>query len=190
MIRCQNNAIAQLLTRYQKNDRRRESTKSMKTTAKIALGAWCCEQVLREVFMKPFEIAVKEGHAKAVMSAYNYIGTTWASACNALLNTVLRGEWGYKGFCLTDYFIGNGFMNSDQMIRNGNDAALVAYPMASNFVADTTSATSLLAMRRSCKNLMYTVVNSRAYSEDAINPGLHKWQIAAIAIDVILGLAI
>ena len=158
------------------------------TNRQSMLCTWCNEQALREVFMKPFEISVKEGHAKAVMSAYNYIGTTWASACNALLNTVLRDEWGFKGFCLTDYFIGNGFMNSDQMIRNGNDAALVSYPMASNFVKDTTSATSLLAMRRASKNLMYTVVNSRAYSEEALNPGMHKWQKIAIAIDVILAL--
>ena len=158
------------------------------TNRQSMLCTWCNEQALREVFMKPFEIAVKDGHAKAVMSAYNYIGTTWASGCNALLNTVLRGEWGYQGFCLTDYFIGNGFMNSDQMIRNGNDAALVAYPMASNFVTDTQSATSLLAMRQANKNLMYTVVNSRAYSDEAIHQGLHKWQIAAIVIDVILAL--
>lgn len=96
------------------------------TNRQSMLCTWCNEQALREVFMKPFEIAVKEGHAKAVMSAYNYIGTTWASGCDALLNTVLRDEWGFQGFCLTDYFIGNGFMNSDQMIRNGNDAALVA----------------------------------------------------------------
>ncbi len=93
-----------------------------------------------------------------------------------------------EGQCLplTDYFIGNGFMNFDQMIRNGNDAALVAYPMASNFVADTQSATSLLAMRKACKNMMYTIVNSRACSDEAIHPGLHKWQKAAIVIDLLL----
>lgn len=156
------------------------------TNRQSMLCTWCNEQAMREVFMKPFEIAVKDGHAKAVMSAYNYIGTTWASGCNALLNTVLREEWGFQGFCLTDYFIGNGFMNSDQMIRNGNDAALVAYPMASNYVTDTQSATSLLAMRQAAKNLMYTIVNSRAYSDDALNPGMPKWQVAAIAIDVVL----
>ena len=156
------------------------------TNRQSMLCTWCNEQALREIYMKPFEIAVKEGHAKAVMSAYNYIGTTWASGCNALLNTVLRDEWGFQGFCLTDYFIGNGFMNSDQMIRNGNDAALVAYPMASNYVKDTESATSLLAMRRANKNLMYTVVNSRAYSEEALTKGLEKWQILLIAIDVLL----
>lgn len=103
---------------------------------------------------------------------------------------MLRDEWGFQGFCLTDYFIGNGFMNSDQMIRNGNDAALVAYPMASNYVSDTESATSLLAMRQAVKNLMYTVVNSRAYSDEAIHQGLHTWQIVAIVIDVVLAAAL
>ena len=55
----------------------------------------------------PVECKLDDG-----LTHYNYIGTTWASACNALLNTVLRDEWGYQGFCLTEYFIGNGFMNS------------------------------------------------------------------------------
>ena len=160
------------------------------TNRQSMLCTWCSEQALREVFMKPFEIAVKEGHAKAVMSAYNYLGTTWASGCNALLNTVLREEWGFVGFCLTDYFIGNGFMNSDQMIRNGNDAALVAYPMASNFVSDTQSATSLLAMRRAAKNQMYTVVNSRQYKEGGVHTGLYGWQKAVIGMDVVLGLCL
>ena len=156
------------------------------TNRQSMLCTWCNEQALREIYMKPFEIAVKDGHAKAVMSAYNYLDTTWASATDALLNTFLRDEWGFRGFCLTDYFIGNGFMNSDQMIRNGNDAALVAYPMVYNLVADTQSATSLLAMRQAAKNQMHTVVNSRAYDENAVHSGLYSWQVILIVVDVIL----
>ena len=72
----------------------------------------------------------------------------------------------------------------------GSGALSDAYPMASNFVADTQSATSLLAMRKACKNMMYTIVNSRAYSDEAINPGLHKWQIAAIVIDLLLAVGL
>ena len=55
---------------------------------------------------------------------------------------------------------------------------------------DTQSATSLLAMRQANKNLMYTVVNSRAYSDEAIHPGLHRWQVAAIIVDVVLAAAL
>lgn len=150
------------------------------------LCTWSDEQAIREIYLKPFEIAVKEGGAKAVMSSFNYIGTEYAGACNTLLNTVLRDEWGFCGFVLTDYFGGYGYQNADQEIRNGNDAMLVAYDTETNHVKDTESATSLQAMRRACKNIMYTVVNSRAYEGNNAKGGLLPWQIAAIAADVIL----
>lgn len=150
------------------------------------LCTWSNEQAIREIYLKPFEIAVKEGKAKAVMSAFNYIGTEYAGASDVLLNKVLRDEWGFRGFVLTDYFGGYGYQNADQEIRNGNDAMLVAYDTETNHVKDTSSATSLLAMRKACKNIMYTVVNSRTYEGDNAKGGLLPWQIAAIGADVIL----
>ena len=150
------------------------------------LCTWADEQAIREIYLKPFEIAVKEGKAKAVMSSFNYIGTEYAGASDALLNKVLRDEWGFRGLVLTDYFGGYGYQNADQAIRNGNDAMLVAYDTETNHLKDTTSATSLLAMRKASKNIMYTVVNSRAYEGDNAKVGLLNWQIAAIVADVIL----
>ena len=150
------------------------------------LCTWSSEQAIREIYLKPFEIVVKEGQAKAVMSSFNYIGTVYAGANDTLLNKVLRDEWGFRGFVLTDYFGGYGFQNADQEIRNGNDAMLVAYDTETNHVKDKTSATGLNAMRKSCKNIMYTVVNSRAYEGDNANVSLLMWQIAAIIIDVVL----
>lgn len=150
------------------------------------LCTWATEQAIREINLKPFEIAVKEGGAKAVMSAFNYIGTTYAGGNNALLNNVLRGEWGFQGMVLTDYFGGYGYMDSDICIRNGNDFCLVAYDMESNHLTDKTSATSVIAMRQAAKNIMYTVVNSRAYDVENLQTGLMPWQITMIVIDVIL----
>ena len=72
------------------------------------------------------------------------------------------------------------------MIRNGNDCMLVAYDTETNHVSDTESATSVKAMRQACKNIMYTVVNSRAYDAENLQTGLMTWQITAIVIDVIL----
>lgn len=151
------------------------------------LMTWANEQSIREIYLKPFEMAVKEGGAKAVMSAFNYIGTEPAGACSALLNTVLREEWGFRGFVETDYFGVYGYQDSDREIRNGNDLMLVAYDTETNHVTDQKSATSVKAMRQACKNIMYTVVNSRAYDPDNLKAGLMAWQIAAIIIDVILG---
>ena len=151
---------------------------------------WSNEQAIREIYLKPFEIAVKEGGADAVMSSFNYIGTEWAGGSNALCNTVLRDEWGFQGFVLTDYFGVYGYMNSDQGIRNGTDCMLVAYDTETNHVKDQESATGVQAMRQACKNILYTVVNSRAYDPENLETGRMGWQIAAIVIDVILAAVI
>ena len=151
------------------------------------LCTWATEQSIREIYLKPFEIAVKEGGAKAVMSAFNYIGVVPAGANSNLLNNVLRDEWGFVGLVLTDYYGVYGFQDSDRMIRNGNDCMLVAYDTETNHLTDTTSATSIIAARQACKNILYTTVNSRAYYPENLNEGLQGWQIAFIVVDVVLG---
>jgi len=148
------------------------------------LCTWSNEQAIREIYLKPFEIAVKEGGAKAVMSSFNYIGTQWAGGTYPLQTTVLRDEWGFRGFVLTDYFGVYGYMDSDMGIRGGTDCMLVAYD------TDTTSATGVKAMRQASKNIMYTVVNSRAYDPENLKTGLMNWQIIAIVIDIILGVLV
>ncbi len=160
------------------------------TNRNVMLCTWANEQSIREIYLRPFEIAVKDGGAKAVMSSFNYIGAEWAGASSALCNTVLRDEWGFRGFVLTDYFGVYGYMNSDQAIRGGTDCMLVAYDTETNHVKDSTSATGVKAMRQACKNIMYTVVNSRAYDAANLDTGLPTWQIMAIGIDAVLGIAI
>ena len=154
------------------------------------LCTWFNEQSAREIYLKPFEICVKEGGAQAVMTAFNFYGTTPAQASSEVLNTILRGEWGFRGFALTDYYGVYGYQDADRMVRNGNDCMLVAYDTETNHMTDTESATSVLAMRQACKNIMYTVVNSRAYDAENLQTGLMSWQIMAIVIDVILGAVI
>ena len=154
------------------------------------LCTWSNEQAIREIYLKPFEIAVKEGGAKAVMSSFNYIGTQWAGGTYPLQTTVLRDEWGFRGFVLTDYFGVYGYMDSDMGIRGGTDCMLVAYDTETNHVTDTTSATGVKAMRQASKNIMYTVVNSRAYDPENLKTGLMNWQIIAIVIDIILGVLV
>ena len=156
------------------------------TNRNTMLCTWASEQSIREIYLKPFELAVKEGGADAVMSSFNYIGTEWAGASNALCNTVLRDEWGFVGMVLTDYFGVYGYMDADQAIRNGTDFCLVNYPTETNYLTDTTSATGVLAARQACKNILYTVVNSRAYMEENLNPGLPTWQLIGYGIDAVL----
>lgn len=150
------------------------------------LCTWFNEQSAREIYLKPFEMCVKEGGAKAVMSAFNFYGTEPAGANSEVLNNILRDEWGFRGFVLTDYYGVYGYQDADRMIRNGNDCMLVAYDTETNHVTDTKSATSVQAMRTASKNILYTVVNSRAYDAENLQTGLMTWQIIAIVIDVIL----
>lgn len=150
------------------------------------LCTWSNEQAIREIYLKPFEMSVKEAEAGAVMSSYNYIGTTYAGAKSELLNNILRDEWGFHGFVLTDAFGNHGYQNGDQIIRNGGDCCLATYDVGTNYPTDTSSATAVSEMRRASKNIMYTVVNSRAYSQDTLNTGMQTWQIVGIIIDVIL----
>ena len=150
------------------------------------LCTWSDEQAIREIYLRPFEISVKEGGCKAVMSAWNYIGNTWAGACAPLLKDVLRGEWGFQGLVCTDGFHWFWYMDSDQAIRNGSDMMLKNFDMETNHVTDQTSATSVIAMRNSCHDILYTTVNSRAYAEENLNPGMAFWKVIMITVDVIV----
>lgn len=156
------------------------------TNRNSMLCTWSNEQAIREIYLKAFEIAVKEGGAKAMMSSFNYIGTEYAGANSDLLQTVLRDEWGFRGMVITDYFGVYGYQNADQEIRNGNDLMLVAYDAGTNQVKDQSSATSIIAMRQASKNIMYTVVNSRAYFDENYSLEMAMWKKLAIGADVVL----
>lgn len=137
---------------------------------------WADEQAIREIYLRPFEMSVKEGGAQAVMSSFNYIGYTYAGASNNLLNTVLRDEWGFKGFVLTDYFGGYGYQNADQEIRNGNDSML-ATTKITNHITDK-SATSVKAMRTAAHNILYTAANSWQYADGEPKVATPIWKTA------------
>ena len=140
------------------------------------LCTWTNEQAMREIYLKPFEMSVKEGGAQAVMSSFNYIGNTYAGADSALLQTVLRGEWGFKGFVLTDSFGGYGYQNADQEVRAGNDSML-ATTKITNHITDK-SATSVKAMRQAAHNILYTAANSWQYANGEPKVATPIWKTA------------
>lgn len=124
------------------------------------------EQAIREIYLKPFEICVKnfEGQSLAVMSSFNFVGDRWTGANPNLLNNVLRDEWGFRGMVLTDWNGSYGYQNTDDAVRNGNDAMLGFASKESNKITNTSSATLVKAMRQACKNILYTTVNSGNYT--------------------------
>ena len=154
------------------------------------VSIWSNEQAIREIYLKPFEVSVKQGGANAVMVSWSFLGDKWTGECSNLMNTVLRDEWGFRGMALTDFFRnnGHGFMNADAALANGVDAMLSTFNGEENNVANPEHPTSVLQMRNACKNVMYTVVSSWAYDGEHEETGMENWKKAGIGIDIVVAL--
>ena len=154
------------------------------------VSVWSNEQAIREIYLKPFEISVKQGGANAVMVSWSFLGDKWTGESSNLMNTVLRDEWGFRGMALTDFFRnnGHGFMNADAALANGVDAMLSTFNGEENNVANSEHPTAVLQMRNACKNVMYTVVSSWAYDGEHEETGMENWKKAGIGIDIVMAL--
>ena len=138
---------------------------------RASISVWANEQSMRELYLRPFEIAVKEGHTMGIMSAYVHLGITWAGASHALLTDVLRSEWGYAGMVLSDacsYAV--DYMDANLAIRAGNDMMLnlaeggtiEPYGLIQVSTLETDNNTARNAMREACHNILYVLANSAA----------------------------
>ncbi|HAH62494.1 MAG TPA: beta-glucosidase [Treponema sp.] len=149
------------------------------------LCTWSNEQAAREIYLKPFEYSVKNGKTTTAMTSFNYIGTQWAGACPALLTNILRGEWGFRGATVTDWFAGSydGFMDADAAIRTGGDKMLSTQGDPEAIVSNTDKPATVVAMRNASHNILYSIANSNAMNDENFeNPG---WVKKFILIDVI-----
>ncbi|MER0122133.1 glycoside hydrolase family 3 C-terminal domain-containing protein [Streptococcus sp. ZJ93] len=146
------------------------------------VATWSNEQAIREVYLKAFEIPVKEGGATAIMSSFNRIGTLWAGGNGDLLNTVLRDEWGFRGMVITD-FDGQNYMSPDQAIRNGGDLMLT--PIGDDpTTLSTGSKEGVTALRQASKNILYTIAHSAAF--DIYKPKTKWWLVVLVAANIVL----
>ena len=132
------------------------------TNARSGIYCWANEQAMRELYLRPFEIAVKEGGATGVMSAFTHIGHKWSGANPELLQDLLRKEWGFTGLVSTDAALA-GFMNAGLACRSGNDLMLEMGLANSAKVVDKAYAqdpAGVLQGLRSCAhNICYSVAN-------------------------------
>lgn len=159
------------------------------------LITWVDEQTMREIYFKPFELIVKVGGTKAMMSSFNRLGTVWAGGSYALLTEVLREEWGFVGLVISDYNVSNAYMPPDQMIRAGGDLNLTQGYLPSTSGANVNN-THINAMRLATKNILYVVASSNAMN--GLGEGVvyayeaPLWQIGLIAFDcaLVVGFAV
>ena len=145
------------------------------------VATWATEQAIREVYLKPFEMGVKditmdvtyisddEGTvaettvgATGIMSSFNRIGSVWAGGSEALMTDVLRSEWGFEGFTISDFNL-YPYMNPNQGISAGTDLTLTFQPSKS--FGDTSSAKAVTDIRTATHNILFTVANSNAMDE-------------------------
>lgn len=174
------------------------------------IHVYATEQAMREMYLKGFEIATKTAEctelvydgetggqksvtikaAGAYMTSMTFIGPKFSGASYELLTTVLRNEWGFEGFVITDFTSGAN-KSKDCGYKVGNDLWMGMRMTALN---DLDTATAQWAVRRAVKNISYTVVNSSAYN--GIAPGTYAyydmspWMVALIIFDVIAGVLV
>lgn len=161
---------------------------------------WLNEQSAREIYLKPWEYAVKpsRGNAHAVMSSFNRAGSLWTSASTALVQNILRGEWGFDGYIITDMASSNaalfmtyvdGFMNgTDLYLGAGSETALDAYK---------DNATFANMIRESAHRLLYAIGNFSAAMNgvssllriEPITPwwGVTLWVLIGVAAVLFVG---
>ncbi|MCI9032279.1 MAG: hypothetical protein HFK09_07185 [Clostridia bacterium] len=178
------------------------------------LYTWADEQTIREIYLKPFEMAVKEATCEVkyisddnggmstrtiractgLMSSFNAIGSTWAGGNKELMTDVVRGEWNFEGVVITDFKNQQrAYMDLDQMIHSGADVALATVPEPGEewlTISETDKATTLKAAREAVKHFLYAAAHSNAMN--GLAPGsiisytLAPWQICLIIASVII----
>ena len=137
------------------------------------ISTWANEQSIREIYLKPFEMAVVDGDAHAVMNAFARFGVVWSGAHHGLMTEVLRNEWGFDGFGLTD-FSGNAAFASYGIMMKSYDVAHGLLAGTDSWDSSALQWTDDLnnlykndpaicqAMRQACHRILYTVANSNA----------------------------
>ena len=168
------------------------------------VSTWVNEQTIREIYLKPFEMAITEGGAMNVMNAFSRFGAIWSGGHYGLMTNVLRGEWGMKGFGLTD-FSGNSAFAAYGIMLQSFDVAQGVLAGTDSWDSSAVQWTNDLltlykddpdiaqAMRLATHRILYTVANSHAMNgftaETTIEAVTPWWQTALYALCAVMAAA-
>lgn len=157
------------------------------------LHTYVDEQALREIYLRAFEIVVKDYEASGIMSSFNRVGPVWAGGDYNLCTTVLRDEWGFEGAVISDYYYflgasrgGKFYMGVEDGLYAGNDMwlnGLKSYGMASGFSEDTATARDLHVITAACKNALYMYSRGKLMISELNFP---LWRVFWIIGDIIV----
>lgn len=127
------------------------------------VGVWLNEQAAREIYLEPWKyiVAPEMGNAFSIMSSFNRVGCKWSSASKELITEILRNEFGFEGYVLTDLASGNGasYMVTLDGILAGTDAWLNYNAGEHSFSQYQNNPTVANLMRESCHRILYAVCN-------------------------------
>ena len=122
------------------------------------VNTWLTEQNMREIYLKAFEIAVKDGKSNGIMSAFNNIGDIYCGHNQALLQDVLRTEWGFRGAVITDWW--GEYMMIEECVLAGNDKMLLKKDTMQYVALTKNDGPVANAARVAVKNLVYSIVDT------------------------------
>jgi beta-glucosidase len=131
-------------------------------THRNSVNTIASERALREIYLKPFEIAVKEAQPWTVMSSYNLLNGTFTSERKDLLTTILRKEWGFKGLVMTDWF---GGKDAVAQLKAGNDLLMPGTPEQKKAITEalTNGSLDVNVLNESATRIVDYILNSQAY---------------------------
>ena len=149
--------------------------------------SWLTEQSLREIYLKPFELAVKKGETRAIMSSFNRIGARWTGGDYRLLTEILRNEWGFRGFVICDFNTIPQYMIPKQMFYAGGDLDLATMNSSMWTDADTSESGDAIVLQNAAKNIIYAFVNSNAMNAEVIGYKEPLWHSYLLYVDAGVG---
>ena len=164
-------------------------------TNRKGLATFAPEQAVRELYLTPFEISVKEGGSNAVMTSHNRFGAIWAAGSENLNVNVLRNEWGFVGHIVTDYVGTPVYQNTAQAVIAGNDMMLATNSACYDSIALYRDNPYVMTkVREACHNILYSGINSAAMNGIDQNTRVERimplWQYWLITLDVVMAVVI